>query len=650
MPNDRRSSKENVKKKAKVQTSSSKDGSGKDISGGRSRAFDADATSIPPSKAPTLPSKDASTRSGSDQLTVSYRPPKVYHLMDMLTNPSGGSKNSSKTLSASKEIPLKSSAGPAKAKAKIQDKDAEVEAFVPAASGSEAKIQDKDSGEGATFARVSSSNMSELRQMAANLGPLSYRSGVQLPLEPHVQPREILNSSAGGQLFLHSVFEAMLEEFLPFDVTFDSVEAAEGSSLSCDEVPANTFVMSAQAVEPFVVAANRIRLPQVEDELMLQGGDTLYKSLLSSQVKYRELSKVRSDRDTLRKDLASLETKVKEKEEALVVREKRLSELSSEKEALLQSAKEFKEKVTSLDWQVEELNTSLAKAVKDNEELIAKVDAADREVVSLAEAEKLRLADLCGQVRAALVFVGAAPVPLPEDASTEHFQGWLAANVPYVIEACRAFSKNAVQLAVRDVLYSLEAGGSDACAKAASDSFSFVTTNNTPPALVEAFVKFAENVDESFWSRVLSIGKPPQSEDSSGISLSEFATLKVSSNAALDNSAASESSSDVSLSEFATPERMKSARRFIVLKTMLPEGIVAAETEGLENVAPEGVLLPVGCLLRIVVVVLAAVNLLVIAKVLLRILMLLRKLSEWFLLGSLTPFFRDLTRLRADMM
>ncbi|TVU13412.1 hypothetical protein EJB05_40468, partial [Eragrostis curvula] len=185
--------------------------------------------------------------------------------------------------------------------------------------------------------------------MAANLGPLSDRSGVQLLPEPHVQPRDIRNPSTGGELFLHSVFEAMQEEFLPFDVTFDSVEAAEGSSLACDEVPANTFIMSAQAVEPFVATANRIRLPQVEDELMLQGGDTLL--LLSPMLPFvsRELWKMKADRDSLRKDLAALETKVNEKEEALALSEKCLAELASEKEVLSKSAKDFETKVASLD-------------------------------------------------------------------------------------------------------------------------------------------------------------------------------------------------------------------------------------------------------------------------------------------------------------
>ncbi|TVU25497.1 hypothetical protein EJB05_27996, partial [Eragrostis curvula] len=142
---------------------------------------------------------------------------------------------------------------------------------------------------------------------------------------------------------------------------------------------------------------------------------------------YRELSKMKSDRDTLRKDLAALETKVKEKEDALALSEKHLAELGSEKEVLVKSAEEFEAKMASLDKQVRDLNASLAKAVKNNEDLVAKIYAADQELAGLVKAEELRLAD----VQDALVSVGAAPDPLPEDASTEHYQGWLTANIPY---------------------------------------------------------------------------------------------------------------------------------------------------------------------------------------------------------------------------
>ncbi|TVU50376.1 hypothetical protein EJB05_01746, partial [Eragrostis curvula] len=312
MPSDRRSSEENVRKKAKVHKSSSKDGSDKAISRGRSQATDVATASMPPSKVPTPSSKDSTDHLASDKLVISYRPPKVDHLMDILTGPKGGNQGSAKSSSVSKEIPSKSLAGPVKGsssssadagksmasekaktqdmdaevatnvsnnvglKAKIQDKNAKAGAIVSVTPGAKAKIQDKtqarvrnasneapiqdkDVGEGATLSRcLSLFEMFELRQIAANLGPLSDCSTVQLPPEPHVQPHDILNPLAGGELFLHSVFEAMQEEFLPFGVTFNSVEAAERSLLACDEVPANTFVMSAQAAEPFVAAANRI--------------------------------------------------------------------------------------------------------------------------------------------------------------------------------------------------------------------------------------------------------------------------------------------------------------------------------------------------------------------------------------------------------
>ncbi|TVU50502.1 hypothetical protein EJB05_01875, partial [Eragrostis curvula] len=582
MPSDRRSNEENVKKKAKTHKSSSKDSSDKVVGEARSQTASVAAASVPPLKASAPSSKDSAVQSTSSKQAISIRPPKVYSLIDIITGPKGksfagpakGTSSSSADASKSK-APEKAKAQDKNAevaatlsdtsgsKAKIQDNNAEASVTVSDAPGSKAKIQDntqagvfealveaqiqdKDVGEGATSSYLSLHDMSELRQMAANLGPLSDCSGVQLPPEPHVQPRNILSPSAGGELFLHSIFETMQEEFLSFDMTFDSAEAAGGSSLACDEVSANTFVKSAQAVEPFVAVANRIRLPQVEDELMLQGGDTLYKSLLSSQVKsltlthaslrqYRELSRMKADRDSLRNDLSSLETKVKEKEEALALSEKRVADLSSEKELLTKSALDFERR-------------------KDNEGLRGKIDVADQELATLVKAERLCLSDVCGQVRDALVSVGTAPDQLPEDASTEHYQAWLTANIPYVIQACRAFSKNAVHLAVRDLFHSLEAVGSDALVKAVGDSFSFKSTNITPPDLIEALVKFADCIDESFWSRVLSIGQQPRSEDSSNFSLSEFATPKPPSDVQLIKCATSESSSEVSLSEFATPE------------------------------------------------------------------------------------------------
>ncbi|TVU39951.1 hypothetical protein EJB05_13395, partial [Eragrostis curvula] len=466
--------------------------------------------------------KDSSVRSTSAKPAISIKAPVVFNLMDIVTNQKGGGQGSSKASLAGKDVPPKSSAAPAKGtssssaeagkstvpeKAKIQDKNVAAAAAVPDSSGSKAKIQDKtpdkgveasakaqiqdkDVGEATVSGCLSSLDMPELRQIAANLRPLSDRSGVQLPHEPQILARDVASPSRGGELFLHSIFETMQEEFLPFNVAFDPVEVAEGSSLACDEVPANTFVMSAQAVEPFVTTANRIRLPQVEEELMLHGGDTLYKPLLSLQVKslaithaslrqYRELSRMKADRDSLRKDLSVLETKVKEKEEALALSNKRLADLSSEKEALIKSAKDIELKVVSLDKQVEEVDISLAKVKNDNDDLRGK---------------------------------------LPEDASIEYYQAWLTANIPYVVQACRAFSNNVVHLAVRDLLRSLEAGGSDALAKA-----------------------FGDHINESFWGRVLSISRQPQDEDSSDFSSSKFATPKDSPNVMPGKCAAPES-------------------------------------------------------------------------------------------------------------
>ncbi|TVU07354.1 hypothetical protein EJB05_47405, partial [Eragrostis curvula] len=352
--------------------------------------------------------KDTSVRSTSAKPAISIKALVVYNLMDLVANQKGGGQGSSKTSSVGKGVPPKSSVAPAKGtssssaeagksmipeKAKIQDKNVAAAAAVPDSSGSnakiqdktpdegveasaEAQIQDKDVGEAIVSGCLSSCDKSELCQIAANLRPLSDRSGVQLPHEPQILARDVVSPSRGGELFLHSIFETMQEEFLPFDVAFDLVKVAEGSSLACDKVPANTFIMSAQAVEPFVTAANRIRLPQVEEELMLQCGGTLYKSLLSSQVKsltiihaslrqYRELSRMKADRDSLRKDLSVLETKV------------------------------------------EKLDASLTKARNDNDDLRGKVDAAAQELAAFSEVEKLRLSAICGQIRDALVSVGS---------------------------------------------------------------------------------------------------------------------------------------------------------------------------------------------------------------------------------------------------
>ncbi|TVU04380.1 hypothetical protein EJB05_50061, partial [Eragrostis curvula] len=144
------------------------------------------------------------------------------------------------------------------------------------------------------------------------------------------------------------------------------------------------------------------------------------------------------------------------------------------------------------------------------------------------------------------------PDQLSEDASIEYYQAWLTTNIPFVVQACRTVSNNVVHLAVRDLLHSLEAGGSDALAKAVCDSFSFISTDTTPPSLIRALVKFADHIDESFWSRVLSIGRQPQ--NSSDFSLSEFATPRASPDVLLNKCVTLESSSNISLGEFATPE------------------------------------------------------------------------------------------------
>ncbi|TVU06332.1 hypothetical protein EJB05_49541, partial [Eragrostis curvula] len=555
MTSDRRSDEENVKKKAKIHKSSSKESSDKVADEVRSQTSDVAAASVsspkaaaPFSKAAVPLSKDPAVRLTSVKPAISVKPHKVFNLMSMITSstnvcresPSKSSTGLSKGASFSADTGkskdkvvevIATASGASGSKAKIQDKSADAAAIALAAPGPKAKIQDKDMGE-------------------AVFHDLKY-----LNFAGWLLTWELFQISLGFNFHRSLMFNhTMLEEFLPFDMTFDSAEAAEGSSLACDKVPANTFVMSAQAVEPFIATADRIRLPQVEDELMLQDGDTLYKSLLSSQVKslaithaslrqYRELSRVKVDRDSLRKDLGVLETKVREKEMALALSEKRLADLSSEKEALRQSAKDFELKVASLDKQVEELDASLAKVRNENEDLRGKVDAADQDLAAFARAEKLRLSGICGQVRDALVSVGSVPDQLPVDASIEYCQAWLAANIPYFVQACRAFSNNVVHLAVRDLLCSLEAGGSDALAKAISDSFSFVSTDTTPPSLVEALVKFGDHIDEAFWKR-----------DSPDLSLSEFATPKDFFDVMPGRVVASESSSEVSLSEFAALE------------------------------------------------------------------------------------------------
>ncbi|TVU42172.1 hypothetical protein EJB05_08564, partial [Eragrostis curvula] len=484
--------------------------------------------------------------------------------MDVITKPKGGGQVSStnKASKVSKDASSKSSAqlvrnvsssssadvskSNAPEKAKIQDKDVVAPSGVPDVSGSnakiqdkiqgkglevssEAKIQDKDGSEATASGCLSLCSMAELHQIVANLGPLSDRSRFQLPDEPHVHPRDILSPSASGELFVQSVFETIQEEFLDFDVNFDSAEITDGPLLACDEVPPNTFVMTALLSLLLLLPKGFIFLVWRTIFCCLTVFFFLFQSLAithASLRQYRELSQMKLSRDLLRSDLSALESNVKEKEEVLVLSEKRVADLSSEKESLCKSAEDFKTKVSSLERQIEELDTSLAKAKESNKDLREKVDATARENDALVNAERLRLSGLCDQIKDALISVGTIPDQLAENASVEHCQAWLSTNVPYVVKACKTFSTNVVHLVVRDLLYSLEVGWSDALAKAVCDS-SFVSTEDTPDPLVEALIKFSSHIHESFWSRVSAIGQQPQDEDLSDVSLSEFSTPKL---------------------------------------------------------------------------------------------------------------------------
>ncbi|TVU25521.1 hypothetical protein EJB05_28020 [Eragrostis curvula] len=403
MSGSQRSSEEQAKKKLKTHKTSSKDCSDKAIS-------EANATAL----SAAVPSANQPKTSHSAKPSFAFKPPVIRSTLDLFSIPEDGGSNSSgsKAQSAPKKVVSKGSSSVAKdisastvdvrdtsaaEKAKIQDKAIKGADSVLAKSGSKAKIQDKTCvdgpdvppiapvhNEGVAEASVqgylSSLSVAGLHQIADNLRPLTDRSQVQLPSETDVVLREPLSPSAGGDLFLHSVFEAMLGEFLPFDMTFDSVKATGGSLTLCDDVPSNTFVMSARAAAPFVAAAERLRFPQVENELVLQVGDTLYKSLLSSQMKslaitqaslrqFNELTLARADRDRLRKDLSTLESQIKEKEDALALSEKRVVDLSVEKETLVKSTEDFKAKVASLEKQLEDLDSSLAKALEANKVL-----------------------------------------------------------------------------------------------------------------------------------------------------------------------------------------------------------------------------------------------------------------------------------------
>ncbi|TVU13761.1 hypothetical protein EJB05_37187 [Eragrostis curvula] len=602
MSGSRRSSEEQVKKKLKTHKTSSKDSSDKAIS-------EANATAL----GAAVPSANQSKTSHSAKPSFAFKPPVIRSALDLFSIPEDGGSNfsGSKIQSVPKKVISKGSSFVAKdisasivdvhdasaaEKAKIQDKASKGADSVFAKSGSKAKIQDKtcvkgpdippvapvhDEGVAEASAQgcLSSLSMAEFRQIADNLRPLTDRSQVQLPSEPGVGLREPLIPSAGGDLFLHSVFEAMLGEFLPFDMTFDSVEATGGSLALCDEVPSNTFVMSARAAAPFVAAAERVRFPQVENELVLQGGDTLYKSLLSSQMKslaitqasfcqFNELTLARADRDRLRKDLSTLEAKIKEKEDALTLNEKRVIDLSVEKETLAKSTEDFKAKVASLEKQLEDLDSSLAEALEANRVIHGKFETADQEAASFAEAEEFRLSSLCSHIQDALI----------------SRQSWLSVNIPYVVKGSRQV--------VRDLLHSLDVEGSNALAKVASDDFKFSAVDSTPRPVVEALMKVASHFDESFWNRVQSVGRLSQSEASSDISLSKFTTP--------------EPSSKVSLSEFASagpssPRKARIEDAIEILSSSSSEFALSTDSDPLSPVeGVEGYVFPPGSLVGVI--------------------------------------------------
>ncbi|TVU45052.1 hypothetical protein EJB05_04522, partial [Eragrostis curvula] len=154
-------------------------------------------------------------------------------------------------------------------KAKIQEKDGASSAFEPKDLGSKVKIQDK---------AFEAPSEAEIQDKEGNVTAAQDRL------------RGILGLPEEGELIIHSAYELMAGEFFPFEfdpknpVTFESTEVPSPPSISCDEVSAHTFVMSAQAAQPFVAATEQVRLPQVEEELVKQGGDALYKSLISALV------------------------------------------------------------------------------------------------------------------------------------------------------------------------------------------------------------------------------------------------------------------------------------------------------------------------------------------------------------------------------
>ncbi|TVT97757.1 hypothetical protein EJB05_56978, partial [Eragrostis curvula] len=271
MSGSRRSSEEQAKKKLKTHKTSSKDCSDKAISEANVTALSA-----------AVPSANQPKTSHLAKPSFAFKPPVIRSALDLFSILEDGGSNSSgsKAQSVPKKVVSKGSSSVAKdisastvdvrdpsaaEKAKIQDKAFKGADSVLAKSGSKAKIQDKTCVDG--------------------------------PDVPPVAP-----------VHNEGVAEASAQ-----------VEATGGSLTLCDDVPSNTFVMSARAAAPFVAAAERLRFPQVENELVLQGGDTLYKSLLSSQMKslaitqaslrqFNELTLARADRDRLRKDLSMRKT------------------------------------------------------------------------------------------------------------------------------------------------------------------------------------------------------------------------------------------------------------------------------------------------------------------------------------------------------
>ncbi|TVT96972.1 hypothetical protein EJB05_57800, partial [Eragrostis curvula] len=266
MSGHQRSNEEGARKKPKISKSSSKIDSEKVSREGSLQSSNAPAVAALPLKSsggPIAPAKPS----------ISYNAPTMVLFMDVIRKlPSRSQSSSAKNaLDVAKDVISKSSSEPVKnvfstsaddgktsasKKAKIQDKSPapcldvsesaglkakiqdkildKVQEKGPGAS-IKAKIQDKDGGEAAALGRLSPNSLSELRLMAANLGPLCDHSGSSFQMSP------IFNIGV-------RLAPQQEEEFLPFDVTFDSAEVTVAPSLACDEVPPNTFVMIAQSL------------------------------------------------------------------------------------------------------------------------------------------------------------------------------------------------------------------------------------------------------------------------------------------------------------------------------------------------------------------------------------------------------------------